>query len=110
MQASTLLFWMAVFGTVCWPICFLLMHRLSVRQNALLNKLQEQGKRIEQLSQVEHDLIRGVHPQVMKSNMSSTRSQTASNRTQSRAPNSSRQVLTGFVLASSIIAILPLHW
>ena len=64
MEASTLMFWMTIFGTVCWPVCFLLMHRLSVRQNALLQELQEQGKRIEQLSQAEHDLIREVHPQV----------------------------------------------
>jgi hypothetical protein len=55
---------MTVFDTICWPVCFLLMHRLSVRQNSLLKQLQEQGKRIEQLSRIEHDLIREVHPQV----------------------------------------------
>jgi hypothetical protein len=55
---------MTVFDTICWPVCFFIMHRLSVRQNFLLKQLQEQGKRIEQLSKIEHDLIREVHPQV----------------------------------------------
>jgi len=58
------MFWLSVIGTVCWPICFLWMRRLSSRQNALLTEIQEQGKRIEKLSKVEHDLIREVHPQV----------------------------------------------
>jgi hypothetical protein len=29
-----------------------------------LSRLQEQGKRIEKLSKIEHDLIKEVHPQV----------------------------------------------
>jgi hypothetical protein len=40
------------------------MHLLSRRQNSLLKEIREQGKRIEQFSRVEHDLIREVHPQV----------------------------------------------
>lgn len=40
------------------------MHRLSTKQNALLAQLREQGKRIEKLSKIEHDLIKEVHPQV----------------------------------------------
>lgn len=40
------------------------MHRLSEKQNALLAQLREQGKRIEKLSRIEHDLIKEVHPQV----------------------------------------------
>ena len=64
MQPSQLILWMTVFDTICWPICFLLMHGLSVRQNSLLKQLHEQGQRIEQLSKTEHDLIREVHPQV----------------------------------------------
>ena len=40
------------------------MHRLSIKQNALLDQLREQGKRIEKLSRIEHDLIKEVHPQV----------------------------------------------
>jgi uncharacterized protein YdeI (YjbR/CyaY-like superfamily) len=55
---------MAVGGTVCWGICFWWMHRLSVKQNFLLDQLRAQGKRIENLSKIEHDLIKEVHPQV----------------------------------------------
>jgi hypothetical protein len=51
-------------GTVCWPVCFWFMHRISSSQNAMLKELHEVTTRIEKLSQVEHDLIRDVHPQV----------------------------------------------
>jgi hypothetical protein len=40
------------------------MHRFSIKQNFLLDQLREQGKRIEKLSRIEHDLIKEVHPQV----------------------------------------------
>ncbi len=40
------------------------MRRLSIKQNILLAQLREQGKRIEKLSKLEHDLIKEVHPQV----------------------------------------------
>jgi len=40
------------------------MHRISTKQNFLLDQLREQGKRIERLSKMEHDLIKQVHPQV----------------------------------------------
>ena len=39
------------------------MHRISTRQDRLLAELHAQGKRIEELSKIEHDLIREVHPQ-----------------------------------------------
>jgi uncharacterized protein YdeI (YjbR/CyaY-like superfamily) len=55
---------MNVAGTVCWVFCFWWMRRLSVKQNFLLDQLREQGKRIEKLSTIEHDLIKEVHPQV----------------------------------------------
>ena len=55
---------MTLAGTVCWGICFWWMHRLSIKQSALLDQLREQGKRIEKLSKAEHDLIKEVHPQV----------------------------------------------
>jgi hypothetical protein len=55
---------MTVAGSFCWGICFWWMHRLSTSQNALLAQLHEQGKRIEKLSKLEHDLIKDVHPQV----------------------------------------------
>jgi hypothetical protein len=40
------------------------MHLISTKQNDLLQQLREQGKRVERLSQLEHDLIKEVHPQV----------------------------------------------
>jgi predicted transcriptional regulator len=42
------------------------MHRLSTRQEAMLKELHDVAKRIEQLSKVEHDLLREVHPTVEK--------------------------------------------
>ena len=64
MNRNGLTFWMTVAGTACWGICFWWMRRLSVKQNDLLDQLREQGKRIEKLSKIEHDLIKEVHPQV----------------------------------------------
>ena len=54
----------SILGTACWAVCFWWMHRISAKQNYLLEKLGEQGKRIEKLSRIEHDLIKEVHPQV----------------------------------------------
>jgi len=51
-------------GTICWAICFWWMHRISSRQNAMLEGLHKMTIRIEKLSQAEHDLISDVHPQV----------------------------------------------
>ena len=64
MDRNSLGFWMTLVGTVCWGICFWWMRRLSIKQNILLDQLREQGKRIEKLSKIEHDLIKEVHPQV----------------------------------------------
>ena len=64
MNENSLAFWMTLTGTVCWAVCFWWMRRLSLKQNALLDQLREQGKRIETLSRIEHDLIKEVHPQV----------------------------------------------
>jgi hypothetical protein len=51
-------------GLACWIVCFWWMHRISTRQDALLKELHEIASRIENLSKVEHDLIREVHPKV----------------------------------------------
>jgi hypothetical protein len=40
------------------------MYRISSRQDALLKELGAMTRRIEQLSQSEHDLISEVHPRV----------------------------------------------
>ena len=64
MNENNLAFWMTVVGTICWGICFWWMRRISLKQNFLLDQLRDQGKRIEKLSRLEHDLIKEVHPQV----------------------------------------------
>ena len=64
MDRNSAAFWMTLIGTVCWGVCFWWMHRISAKQSYLLDKLAEQGKRIEKLSKIEHDLIKEVHPQV----------------------------------------------
>jgi ribosomal protein L17 len=64
MDKSAVAFWLTLVGTICWGICFWWMHRISAKQNYLLDQLREQAKRIESLSQIEHDLIKEVHPQV----------------------------------------------
>jgi hypothetical protein len=64
MDKSSLSFWMTLAGTACWGVCFWWMRRLSIKQNFLLDQLRDQGKRIEKLSKIEHDLIKEVHPQV----------------------------------------------
>jgi uncharacterized protein YoxC len=53
-------------GTACWGVCFWWMHRISQRQDRMLQDLHEQTKRIEELSKAEHDLIKDVHPKVSK--------------------------------------------
>ena len=57
-------FCLNVVGTLCWPVCFVWMHRIGVRQEELLRRLHGQNKRIEELSRAEHDLIKDVHPKV----------------------------------------------
>jgi uncharacterized protein YdeI (YjbR/CyaY-like superfamily) len=57
-------FWMTVAGTICWGFCFWWMGRISAEQNRLMDQLRDQGRRIEKLSRIEHDLIKEVHPQV----------------------------------------------
>jgi hypothetical protein len=51
-------------GMLCWIVCFWWMHRISSRQDAMLEELHEMTTRIEKLSQAEHDLMSDVHPQV----------------------------------------------
>ena len=64
MDKPEIAFWMTLVGTLCWIGCFWWMHRISTKQNAFVDQLHAQGKRIERLSKVEHDLIKEVHPQV----------------------------------------------
>ena len=64
MNLNNLAFLMTVIGTACWGVCFWWMYRISKKQNNLLDRLGDQGKRIEKLSKIEHDLIKEVHPKV----------------------------------------------
>jgi hypothetical protein len=68
------------------------MFRISEKQNHLLDKLGDQGKRIERLSKIEHDLIKEVHPQVsdikegMQEMMAAVKENTESNNAPSAKP------------------------
>ena len=64
MSRDEWMFWLTAGSSACWLVCFWWMHIISVKQNALLAELKEQGKRIERLSKDEHDLLQEVHPQV----------------------------------------------
>jgi predicted nucleic acid-binding Zn-ribbon protein len=57
---------LAWLGTACWAVCFWWMHRLSSRQETMLQELHEVTKRIEKLSKAEHDMLQEVHPTVEK--------------------------------------------
>ena len=64
MTRDELVFWLTLVSAGCWLVCFWWMHTISVKQNALLAELKEQGERIERLSKDEHDLLQEVHPQI----------------------------------------------
>jgi hypothetical protein len=51
---------------VCWGICFWWMHRISERQNAMLEELQQQARSIEELSKEEREILKELHPTVQK--------------------------------------------
>lgn len=51
-------------GTGCWVVCFWWMHRISRRQESLLNELHAVARRIEEVSRAEHEIIQQVHPSV----------------------------------------------
>jgi len=51
---------------VCWGICFWWMHRISSRQDATLKQLQKQARRIEDISEAEHEILSDLHPSVQK--------------------------------------------
>lgn len=50
----------------CWGICFWWMHRISQRQDALLQQLQAQAHRIEDVSKEEHEILKELRPAVQK--------------------------------------------
>jgi hypothetical protein len=48
----------------CWAVCFWWMHRISSRQNTVLEQLRDQAERIEKVSREEHELMKELHPAV----------------------------------------------
>lgn len=50
----------------CWAVCFWWMHRISQRQNIMLEELQEQAHGIEELSREEREILKELHPTVQK--------------------------------------------
>ena len=65
-DVQTIALILAWVGTACWVVCFWWMHRLSSRQETMLQELHEVTKRIEKLSKAEHDMLQEVHPTVEK--------------------------------------------
>ena len=57
MDQATIADWLTWVGTGAWVICFWWMHRISSRQDALLEELRE-------LARTQHDILREVHPDV----------------------------------------------
>jgi hypothetical protein len=56
--------WITVANFGCWAACFWWMHRISNRQNVVLDQLTSQAHRIEEISRQEHALLAEVHPNV----------------------------------------------
>jgi hypothetical protein len=50
----------------CWAVCFWWMHRISQRQNIVLEELQQQAHSIEELSREEREILKELHPTVQK--------------------------------------------
>ena len=55
---------LAIANIGCWCMCFWWMHRISTRQNAVLDQLRKQAQRIEKISNEEHAILSEVHPNV----------------------------------------------
>jgi hypothetical protein len=55
---------LAIANIGCWCMCFWWMHRISTRQNAVLDQLRKQAQRIEKISEEEHAILTEVHPNV----------------------------------------------
>lgn len=56
--------WITAANFGCWAGCFWWMHRISSRQNVVLEQLTSQAHRIEEISRQEHALLAQVHPNV----------------------------------------------
>jgi hypothetical protein len=56
----------SIIDIVCWGVCFWWMHRISEKQNAMLEELQQQARGIQELSKEEHEILKELHPAVQK--------------------------------------------
>jgi hypothetical protein len=56
--------WITAGNFGCWAVCYWWMHRISSRQNIVLEQLTSQAHRIEEISRQEHALLAQVHPNV----------------------------------------------
>jgi hypothetical protein len=65
-MSRSLLNLISVLDIACWGICFWWMHRISERQNAMLEELQQQARSIEHLSKEEREILKELHPTVQK--------------------------------------------
>ena len=63
-MTRVLLDFVTVADIFCWGVCFWWMHRISSRQNAVLDQLKQQAKRIEKVSEEGHAILSEVHPNV----------------------------------------------
>ena len=55
---------LTIADVACWCICFWWMHRISSRQDAVLDQLRKQAARIEKISKEQHAILSEVHPNV----------------------------------------------
>ena len=63
-MTTTLMIWLNVVSTLCWPVCFWWMWRISVRQNALISQLRQQTREIEEVARDEHAMIKNAQPRI----------------------------------------------
>ena len=66
MMSSALVNFVTLLDIGCWAVCFWWMHRISQRQNIMLEELQEQARSIEELSREEREILKELHPTVQK--------------------------------------------
>ena len=67
---------LAIADVACWCVCFWWMHRISSRQDAVLDQLRKQAERIENISKEQHAILAEVHPNVESIQKRSTKSRT----------------------------------
>ena len=65
-MGPTLVNFVTLLDIGCWAVCFWWMHRISQRQNTMLEELQQQARSIEELSREEHEILKELHPTVQK--------------------------------------------